>query len=432
MHITITPAPLSGVLRVPSSKSMTHRELIAAALAKGETTLSGVTPSQDIEATVRILSLMGAHFTEEAAEDGLTFRIFGGLSPREGRLEADAGESGSTLRFLIPLGLISGNDIRYVGHGRLSERPLTPYYGIFDEKGISFDNRDGLPLTVKGQLPGGRYALPGGRYALPGDVSSQFFTGLLFALPLAGDDSVLISTTTLESKSYVDMTLDTLARHGITIHEKSPELYEIPGGQSYKAGAFAVEGDYSQAAFWLVSGLTGAGITLQGLFPDSKQGDKAILTILSKMGGDIREEDGMIAAKPSKTRGTVIDAEDCPDLVPALAALAAVSEGTTEIIHASRVRLKECDRLHAMAVELTKLGADIEEKPDGLLIRGQDHLTGGLVSSWNDHRIAMALAAVSAKCRAPLTIEGAESVRKSYPTFWEDFRRVGGRLVTGD
>lgn len=419
MHTTITPTPLSGVLRVPSSKSMTHRELIAAALAKGETTLSGVTPSQDIEATVRILSLMGAHFTEETNEDGLTFHISGGLSQKEGRLEADAGESGSTLRFLIPLGLISGSTVRYVGHGRLSERPLTPYYGIFDEKGISFDNRSGLPLTVKGTLLGGRYALPG-------DVSSQFFTGLLFALPLAADDSVLISTTTLESKSYVDMTLDTLARHGITIHEKSPELYEIPGGQSYRSGAFAVEGDYSQAAFWLVAGLSGKEITLKGLSRASKQGDKAILAILRAMGGDITEIEGLVYAKPSKTHGTTIDAEDCPDLVPALAALAAVSEGTTEIIHASRVRLKECDRLHAMAVELTKLGADIEEKPDGLVIRGRHHLTGGTVSSWNDHRIAMALAAVSAKCSAPLTIEGAESVRKSYPTFWEDFKRVGG------
>ena len=424
MHITITPTPLSGVLRVPSSKSMTHRELIAAALAKGKTTLSGVTPSQDIEATVRILSLMGAHFTEEASEDGLTFHISGGLSPKEGLLEADAGESGSTLRFLIPLGLISGNTVRYVGHGRLSERPLTPYYGIFDEKGISFDNRGGLPLTVKGSLPGGRYALPG-------DVSSQFFTGFLFALPLAADDSVLISTTTLESKSYVDMTLDTLARHGITIHEKSPELYEIPGGQSYRSGAFAVEGDYSQAAFWLVAGLSGKEIKLKGLSRASKQGDKAILAILRAMGGDITEIEGLVSAKPSKTHGTTIDAEDCPDLVPALAALAAVSEGTTEIIHASRVRLKECDRLHVMAVELAKLGADIEEKPDGLVIRGRDHLTGGAVSSWNDHRIAMALAAVSAKCSVPLTIEGAESVRKSYPTFWEDFKRVGG-IVTGD
>lgn len=424
MHTTITPTPLAGVLRVPSSKSMTHRELIAAALAEGETTLSGVTPSQDIEATVRILSLMGAHFTEEVSEDGLTFHISGGLSPKEGQLEADAGESGSTLRFLIPLGLISGNTVRYVGHGRLSERPLTPYYGIFDEKGISFDNRKGLPLTVEGHLPGGRYALPG-------DVSSQFFTGLLFALPLAEEDSVLVSTTPLESKSYVDMTLDTLARHGITIHEKSPGLYEIPGGQSYLTGAFAVEGDYSQAAFWLVAGLVGGAMALKGLSSASKQGDKAILAILRNMGGDIREEGGMISARPSKTHGTTIDAEDCPDLVPALAALAAVSEGTTEIIHAARVRLKECDRLHAMAVELTKLGADIEEKPDGLVIRGRDHLTGGTVSSWNDHRIAMALAAVSAKCRAPLTIEGAESVRKSYPTFWEDFKRVGG-LVTGD
>ena len=159
MHISITPSPLSFFLRVPSSKSMTHRELIAAALAKGETTLSGVTPSQDIEATVRILSLLGAHFAEEITEDGLTFHIFGGLSQKVGRLEADAGESGSTLRFLIPLGLISGNTVCYFWHGRLSERPLTPYYGIFDEKGISFDNRGGLPLTVKGQLPGGRYAL---------------------------------------------------------------------------------------------------------------------------------------------------------------------------------------------------------------------------------------------------------------------------------
>ena len=228
------------------------------------------------------------------------------------------------------------------------------------------------------------------------------------------------------------MTLDTLARHGITIHEKNPERYEIPGGQSYRSGTFAVEGDYSQAAFWLVAGLSGKEIKLKGLSRASKQGDKAILSILSKMGGDISEEDGTISARPSKTRGTVIDAEDCPDLVPALAALAAVSEGTTEIIHAARVRLKECDRLHAMAVELAKLGADIEEKPDGLLIRGRDHLTGGAVSSWNDHRIAMALAAVSAKCSAPLTIEGAESVRKSYPTFWEDFKRVGGRLVTSD
>ncbi len=421
MNITITPGALSGSLRVPSSKSMTHRELIAAALADGESVVHGVTPSQDIEATVRILSLMGAKFISEEAEGGLTFHVSGGLSKQDGLLEADAGESGSTLRFSIPLGLISGNEVRYEGHGKLPARPLTPYYGIFDEKQISYDNDKGLPLTVKGHLKGGVYELPG-------DVSSQFFTGLLFALPLAQEDSTLRSTTTLESKSYVDMTLDTLARHGITIHEKTPELYEIPGGQSYRNGIFSVEGDYSQAAFWLVAGIVGGEISLTGLSATSKQGDKAILAILQEMGGHISEDGGTITAKKSDTHGTVIDAEDCPDLVPVLAALASVSRGRTEIIHAARVRLKECDRLHAMAVELTKLGARIEEKPDGLVIDGVENLTGGTVSSWNDHRIAMALAAISPKCTGDLTIEGAESVRKSYPGFWEDFGRVqGGR-----
>ncbi len=417
MNITITPGALSGSLRVPSSKSMTHRELIAAALADGESVVHGVTPSQDIEATVRILSLMGAKFISEEAEGGLTFHVSGGLSKQDSLLEADAGESGSTLRFSIPLGLISGNEVRYEGHGKLPARPLTPYYGIFDEKQISYDNDKGLPLTVKG-------ALTGGVYELPGDVSSQFFTGLLFALPLAQEDSTLRSTTTLESKSYVDMTLDTLARHGITIHEKTPELYEIPGGQSYRNGIFSVEGDYSQAAFWLVAGIVGGEISLTGLSATSKQGDKAILAILQEMGGHISGDGDSITAKKSDTHGTVIDAEDCPDLVPVLAALASVSRGRTEIIHAARVRLKECDRLHAMAVELTKLGARIEEKPDGLVIDGVENLTGGTVSSWNDHRIAMALAAISPKCTGNLTIEGAESVRKSYPGFWEDFGGV--------
>lgn len=420
MNKTIQPAAFHGSVHIPSSKSMTHRELIAAALAKGESVVKGVSNSQDIEATVRILSLMGAKFTSQEEADGsLTFHVSGGLSKQPGLLEADAGESGSTLRFLIPLGLISDNYVRYVGHGRLAERPLTPYYQLFDKKGISYDTEGGLPLTVEGKLDGGLYELPG-------DVSSQFFTGLLFALPLAQEDSVLKSTTTLESKSYVDLTLDTLSRHGISIVEKSPEEYEIPGHQTYQNGTFAVEGDYSQAAFWLVAGLVGGQVTCEGLSATSKQGDKAILSILETMGGQLSYEDENIISSLSNTHGTVIDAEDCPDLVPVLSALAAVSQGRTEIIHAGRVRLKECDRLHAMAVELSKLGAKIEEKPEGLVIDGVDYLTGGTVSSWNDHRIAMALAVISPKCSGTLTIEGAESVRKSYPGFWEDFKKVSG------
>ncbi|WP_288781838.1 3-phosphoshikimate 1-carboxyvinyltransferase [uncultured Dialister sp.] len=422
MNITIRPAPLAGTLRVPSSKSMTHREIIAAALAKGETEVTGVTWSEDIEATVRILSLFGAAIEKKEGKDGITLSIRGGLAKQEGFLHADAGESGSTLRFLIPLGLSSGNHVVYTGRGRLSERPLTPYYDMFDRKQISYHTQGGLPLEVEGNLPGGAYELPG-------DVSSQFFTGLLFALPLADEDSTLRSTTPLESKSYVDMTLDTLSRHGITIREKEEGLYEIPGRQHYKTGTFAVEGDYSQAAFWLTAALAGGTLALTGLSDTSLQGDRAIVTLLKDMGGHIEKKEGRLLAEKSSLHGITMDAENVPDLVPAFAALAAVSEGVTEIIHAGRVRLKECDRLHAMAVELNKLGASVEEKPEGLVIRGKPFLSGGTVSSWNDHRIAMALASITPKLTGPLTIEGAESVKKSYPRFWEDFRKVGGKVV---
>jgi 3-phosphoshikimate 1-carboxyvinyltransferase len=224
------------------------------------------------------------------------------------------------------------------------------------------------------------------------------------------------------------MTLDTLSRHGVTIHKKASGLYEIPGNQQYRTGQFPVEGDYSQAAFWLVSGLSGGKMTLTGLSDTSLQGDKGILQILESMGGSI-SKGGPIIAETSRTHGTIMDAENVPDLVPAIAALASVSEGRTEIIHGERVRLKECDRLHAMAVELSKLGADIREKPDGLIIEGKKSLHGGTVSSWNDHRIAMALAAITPRIEGNLTIEGAESVKKSYPRFWDDFKKAGGKLL---
>ena len=424
MNITIIPHPLEGTLRVPSSKSMTHREIIAAALARGETKVTGISWSQDIEATCRILALLGAEMKKAEDEEGITLTIEGGFRKQDGLLSADAGESGSTLRFLIPLAILSGNRVTFTGHGRLSERPLTPYYRIFEEKGISYTTDGGLPLTVEGKLSGGGYSLPG-------DVSSQFFTGLLFALPLAEGDSLLKSTTPLESKSYVDMTVDTLARHGITIHDRGEGIYEIPGGQQYRTGHFPVEGDYSQAAFWLTAAFSGGHITLSGLSDTSLQGDRAILSLYRDMGGSIEKGPEGITAETAGLHGIVMDAENVPDLVPAFAAMAAVSEGTTEIIHAGRVRLKECDRLHAMAVELTKLGADITEKPEGLVIHGKPFLSGGTVSSWNDHRIAMALASITPKLTGPLTIEGAESVRKSYPRFWEDFRKLGGKTEEG-
>lgn len=420
MKVTITPTRLEGQIRIPSSKSMTHREIIASALAHGESRLTGVSWSQDIEATVRILSLLGASIQRQEGTEGTTLLIKGGLKAQGKPVTAHAGESGSTLRFLIPLGLVSGNEMTYTGEGWLAERPLSPYYQIFDEKGITWKGKNGLPLYVKGQL------LPG-TYALSGNVSSQLFTGLLFALPLLEGNSRLVSTTPLESESYVKMTLDTLARHGITVNEAGRGQYEIPGNQTYKAGNFAVEGDFSQAAFWLAAGLLGGPITLKGLSMDSLQGDKAIVSLLRRMGGCIEETGEGLYAGKSRLHGIVMDAENVPDLVPVMAALTAVSEGTTEIVHAERVRLKECDRLHAMAVELSRLGARVEEKEDGLVIHGGVPLHGGVVSSWNDHRIAMALASISPAIEGRLTIDGADSVRKSYPRFWDDFVKTGGQ-----
>lgn len=425
MDMRITPRALAGRVQVPSSKSMTHREIICAALARGESVVDNVSLSEDIAATIRCLSALGAALEEvpSAWPGRRAWRVTGGLVKQTGLVECPCGESGSTLRFLIPIGAVSGNAVRYTGEGRLGERPLSPYLDLFREKGVGWASADGLPLIVEGMLTPGRYALPG-------NVSSQFFSGLLFVLPLLAGPSELVSTTDIESESYITMTTDAMARHGVTV-EKEKNRWRIPGGQAYNPGRFTVEGDWSQGAFWLAAGLLGGAVTAAGLPADSAQGDRVIADILARMGGHLSWDDGL-TARASDLHGTTVDAEDCPDLVPVLAALAAVTPGRTVITGAARVRLKECDRLHAMAAELTKLGADITERPDGLVIEGQEHLTGGVVESWNDHRVAMALAAVSSRCAAPLTICGAECVAKSYPDFWADFRRLGGAAEEGN
>lgn len=420
MDIRIIPRALAGTVQAPSSKSMTHRELICAALAAGESVVDNVSPSKDIEATIRCMAALGAHIEETASAypGRRAYRTAGGLAKRGGPVTCACGESGSTLRFLIPIGLYSGNCCVFTGEGRLGERPLAPYFRLFDEKGIGYAAADGLPLTAEGTLTPGRYVLPG-------DVSSQFFSGLLFVLPLLPGDSELRAATPVESESYIGMTVDAMARHGVRV-DRTETGWRIPGGQRYRPGRFAVEGDWSQGAFWLAAGLLGKDIAVTGLPAASPQGDRVVADILRRMGGALEAREGALCAAASETRGTVIDAEDCPDLVPVLTALAAVSRGRTEIVHAARVRLKECDRLHAMAAELTKLGARIEEQPDGLVIDGVETLSGGVVDGWNDHRVAMALAAVSSRCAGPLTITGAECVAKSYPAFWRDFRSLGG------
>lgn len=421
--LRIEPTSLTGTLRVPSSKSLGHRDLICAALARGQSQVEQVSVSKDILATCECLRRLGALISPLEEEGGRTGFAVEGCRPHQVGSLLDCGESGSTLRFLIPLAALSGDRFTFTGSGKLGSRPLDPYEAIFREQGLVFQkgsSDENFPLVVQGPLKPGHFTLPG-------DVSSQFISGLLFALPLLPGDSTLEITGKLESQSYIALTLSALKKYGITIEHQDFRSYKIAGNQQYQPRTGAVEGDYSQAAFWLTAGMLGRSIGLLGMSPNSLQGDRAIIPILQRMGGQVVFEGDTLMSRPSTSIGTTIDAADCPDIVPVLTVAAALSEGHTEIIHAERLRLKECDRLKAMTTELNKLGARITERPDGLSIDGVEELNGGIVDCWNDHRIAMSLAVASIQCREPLTLVGAECVAKSYPEFWQDFKTLGGQ-----
>ena len=385
MDIRIIPQKLRGAVTPPASKSMAHRAVLAMALAGGTGTLSNLSDSQDIQATKRCVAALKA--------------------PRpEGELPfLDCGESGSTLRFLIPIALAVAGGGVFTGHGRLMERPQQPYFDIFDEKGI-FYGQKGSVLTVRGTLTPGVYRLPG-------NVSSQFVTGLLYALPLLPGDSTIEITTPLESGGYVDMTLDMLEKFGISVQNENYAVFHIPGNQVYQGRDITVEGDWSQAGFWYSANFLDNQVAIQGLNADSTQGDRVVASLYWKL------------AKPGDTD---IDVSGCPDLLPPLAVMAAVRSGTTRFVNAARLRIKESDRLATTAALLNALGGHAEEGPDSLTVRGVPAFSGGTVDGANDHRIVMAAAIAATRSSAPVTILGAEAVRKSYPSFWEDYKQLGG------
>ncbi|MGF0007743.1 3-phosphoshikimate 1-carboxyvinyltransferase [Eubacteriales bacterium SGI.150] len=387
MNVTITPGLLRGAITPPPSKSQAHRLLIAAALADGESRIEHLADSQDIQATRRCMAALKA--------------------PGEDLPVLDCGESGSTLRFLIPVALALRGGGRFTGRGRLMARPQKPYFDLFDEKGIAYRQEDGV-LTVQGRLTPGTFALPG-------DVSSQFVTGLLYALPLLEGDSRITLTTPLESRGYVDMTLEALERFGIRAECPDGRTLRVPGGQTYRPCRAAVESDYSQAAFYYAANGLGGQVEILGLNPRSAQGDRCIVPYHMQLCGPGEAE---------------LDVSQCPDLVPPLAAHAALRQGITRIVNAARLRIKESDRLTAVTQVLTALGADVVEGADRLTITGQpEGLAGGVtVDSHNDHRIAMMAAIAATRCAAPVTIIGAECVAKSYPDFWEDYERLGGQI----
>lgn len=426
--VCIFPHPLQGEVHVPSSKSMGHREIICAGLANGRSLVDNISMSKDIEATMRCLRAMGVIIVEVPSQfpGRVALQITGTGTLKATAPGADCGESGSTLRFFIPLGATLGQPFTFEGWGKLVSRPLQAYYDIFDEQGLEYKNDEGcLPLTVNGKLKAGTYKLPG-------DVSSQYVSGLLFTLPLLDGDSVIEITSELESASYVDLTLSCLKKYGIVVENVNGEhrKYIVPGKQKYMAQHTMVEADWSQAAFWLVGGSLGEAVTSKGIGIRSLQGDRAVVDIMTRMGAKLETCGSSIKASHGATVNTVIDAKDCPDIIPILTVLASVSEGKTEIINAGRLRIKECDRLKAISTELNKLGAEITELPEGLIITGHpEGLPGGaLCDAWNDHRIAMSVAIAASVCKEAVVLDGADSVQKSYPTFWEDFVAVGGRI----
>lgn len=410
--IRLTPSAISGKIKAIPSKSDAHRLLIAAALADRPTLLTMSGGSEDISATIGCLEALGAKIERQTG--GVLVTPVQSVSRKP---LLDCCESGSTLRFLLPVASALCPNAAFTGHGRLPQRPVDSLCRAISSGGVSC-SADRLPLETSGVLQSGTYRLPGG-------VSSQYITGMLLALPLTGGDSEIILTDTLRSAAYVDITLGVMRRFGVQV-EKRENGYFVPGGQSYRSpGTAVVEGDWSNGAFMLCLGAACGSVTVSGLQPDSPQGDKAIAELLRRMGAQVSVCGDSVTASRGQLRGCEIDIDETPDLLPALAAVAAFAEGETRFVNGARLRLKESDRLATCAGLLRDLGGAADETEDSLVVHGTG-LKGGVTKGQGDHRIVMAAAIAAAGCRQTVTVEGCSAVNKSYPTFFDDYIRLGG------
>lgn len=396
MNISISPRLLRGSVTPPPSKSDAHRLLIAMALCDQPAAMRLTASNDDIAATIRCLSALGAGI---AVTDGCVKAT--PIAAAQKNAPCDCGESGSTLRFITPVAAALGGAV-LTGQGRLADRPMEPLLSLLREHGCQISGEK-LPLTVSG-------GLKSGTFSLRGDISSQFVTGLLYALPLLDGDSTIILTTPLQSRGYVDMTLRALRQFGIVIREESNAFF-IPGNQRYAAPAEQLipEGDWSGAAFWYGANALGSSVQIEGLRDDSTQGDKAIALLAQEL-------------------PDVIDVGDIPDLLPILSIIACKKAGDTHFVNAARLRIKESDRLAASRQMILSLGGIAETDADSLTVHGTGHLTGGTVDGMNDHRIVMSAAIASCLCKEEVIILGAEAAKKSYPAFLKDFEQLGGKV----
>lgn len=404
MDVRIQPCKLNGSVSIPSSKSYAHRALICAALAKGESVIDGISMSKDIEATISSMNALGAD-CRYLGNGRVTVKGIG--SPSKNAV-IDCNESGSTLRFLIPIAAALGTDTEFIGRGRLPQRPIDIYIRELSKNNISFNYNNTMPFNISGQLSAGTFEIEG-------NVSSQFITGLLFALPLLSGDSQIVLTSRLESRPYVDITIHCLRKFGIKIEEYE-DKYIVKGNQQYSPCDLKVEGDFSQAAFFFVSNALGSSVDIHNLDENSVQGDKKILEIISDM-----------CYNNNELKNFDVDCSDIPDLVPILTVLGSFGSQTSYIRNAKRLKIKESDRLEAISVTLNKLGGNVEVTDDGLIIHPVSSLHGGVVDSFGDHRIVMSAAIAAAMSHGDIVIKDAEAVEKSYPDFFRDYNNLGGK-----
>ena len=413
MNITLHHPIPGGTVSAPPSKSHAHRLLICAALSDKPSRIRCDRTNDDIDATVRCLTALGAKITRE---NGIFTVHPIGRIPDHAVL--DCGESGSTFRFMLPVTAALGADAKFALHGRLPERPLSPLYEIMQEHGAAMSPQGSNPFCISGKLTGGDFTFDGG-------VSSQFTTGLLLALPVTGEQSRIRLTGKIESRPYIDLTLATIRQFGVNAEDSGNE-FVIPRSRfTSPDGDVSVEGDWSSAAFLLCLGaLSEKGITVTDLNPDTAQGDSAIVRILETFGADCVRNGTAVTVRKNQLHAIKLDAAEIPDLIPAISVIAAVSEGTTVIENCGRLRLKESDRMETIRATIDSLGGSCTLDGDRIIINGRKTLTGGTVSSFGDHRIAMSAAVASVVCKNPVTIEGAECSAKSYPAFFSELEKL--------
>ena len=411
MNLTVQPGKLRGTVTAPASKSQAHRAMICAAFSGGETHIICRGIPEDIKATARGLKALGAQVT--FTEEGLSITPVKTAACAGEKIRSfDCGESGSTLRFMIPLIGLDGSRTQITMRGRLKDRPMDVFINELTAHGMHFEKKDAL-LTVSG-------ALESGTFTLPGNVSSQYISALLMALPLLKDPGELVVTTAESSAPYIDMTRDTMRAFGVHV-TKEESRYILPAAGRYTSpGTYRVEGDWSNAAFWMAAAALGSDIEVTGVCDESVQGDRVVRDFTARiLNPDTAEEETVIA----------IDAS--PDLLPVLAVTACASGRDTVFTGAGRLRDKESDRLASTEAMLRALGGDVTTTEDTMTVRslGGEPLSGGTVDACGDHRIEMSAAVAATIARGPVTIKGAGTMSKSYPAFWEDYRSLGGQFT---